>query len=138
MITAIVISVALALIGSSLLLFVFNRRVPGPGRGMLYLFLIILLFSWAGGAWIHPADSSLTWAGYAVVAFLVILLLGALLPRLPKGTSPRGSITTRVTSQDLEQREEEAEALDVTFGLFFWLLLLALLATGIAGSYYNI
>lgn len=137
MIAAIVISIALALIGSALLLFVFNRRVPGPGRGMLYLFLIILLFSWAGGAWIHPSDNSLTWAGYAVVAFLVILLLGALLPRLPKGSSG-GSITARITSQDLEQQEEEAEALDVSFGLFFWLLLLALLATGVAGTYYSI
>jgi len=72
---------------------------------------------------------------YAAIAFFVILLIGALLPRLPRRTP--GSITTRVTSQDLEE-QEEAVALGITFGLFFWLLLIALLATGIAGTYYNI
>lgn len=128
--TSILISIVLALIFSSLLVFGFNRRVAGPMSGMLILFLIIFLFTWGVGAWlvpVGPVNWGVSWLGYLFIAVLLMLLLGVMLPP----TKPRSRIIRKSEIDETVKEREASQAISITFGTFFWLMLLALFALAI-------
>lgn len=134
---AIIISIVFALIFAGILMYVFNRRGPGPGSGLLFLFLILFVFSWVGGTYIVPGGPvawGQSWLGYAGVAFFIMLLLAAVLPPSPRRPKSNPQLTV---ANDLETESEVQTAFSVTFGIFFWVLIITLLMLALAGAFYS-
>jgi hypothetical protein len=122
---SVIISILLALLFATLLVFVFKRKGPGPIGGFLFLVLIIFMFTWASGSWMQPVGPiiwGIHWLGYLAVALMIMLLLGTLLP-------PFRRENQRITEQDLDiiAGDRKANAnLGIAFGIFFWLMMISL------------
>lgn len=95
------------------------RRI-GPWRGVGWFFLIVLLASWAGGAWMRPVGPAwwgVSWLSFLLIGLAVALLLAAAQP--PEEPSPRDPVP--------EQRDTESMAVAaLAVGWFLWLLLIGL------------
>jgi len=127
---SLLISIVLALIFSSLLVFGFNRRIAGPVHGLLFFFLIIFLFTWGIGSWLTPVGPvhyGVYWLGYLFIAVLIMLLLGLMLPPV----KPRSRIIKKSELDEKVTERKVTEAFTITFGAFFWLLLIILFALAI-------
>lgn len=124
----VLISFLFALFFAAMLPSVFKREGPGPWRGMLFFFLIIFFFSWAIGSWTEPFGPMIygtTWLDYLIIAFIIMLVIGTLTP--PARSRKFG--TKDVHKHDVD--EEAAALIGVSFGFFFWTLLLVLIGVGI-------
>lgn len=123
---SIVLSVVFALLFSAILVYGFSRRTAGPFDGMLFLFLVIFMFTWGLGSWMTPVGpvfGGVSWLSYLIIAIVVMLLIGAMLPP----SRPRGSrAADRVAEGD-----EAARAVGITFGFFFWFMLITLFVIAI-------
>ncbi|MBD3337300.1 MAG: hypothetical protein GF355_17445 [Candidatus Eisenbacteria bacterium] len=124
-----IFALIIAVLFSALLVGLFGWRHPartGAGAALVFLFLILLLATWAGGAWMGPFGPPL-WGGYwlppLLVGVVILLIIAALVPVRP----PR----TRVAA---DEPSGEVEGPALFFGLFFWLLLLAL-AVAVVAAY---
>ena len=109
--TTIAFSVIFALIFSILLAYVFKRRGPGPAGGVLFIFLIIFMFTWAIGTWVEPIGPvtwGVPWLSYLIIAFFITLVIGALIP----SASPRPPVITKPELD--EEVSEEAYPADLT------------------------
>jgi hypothetical protein len=112
MVVAIVIGLVLIALASAL----FDYR--GPWSTFWSLLLIIVLATWAGGVWLTPFGPTwfgVTWLPFLFTGLLIIVLLAA-----ATGT-PRYGRSRYVVA---EEAAAEATALSV----FFWIVLVALLA----------
>lgn len=133
---SIVLSVVFALLFSAILVYGFSRRAAGPFDGMLFLFLIIFMFTWGLGSWmtpIGPVFGGVSWISYLIIALVVMLLIGAMLPPSSPG---RSAAAKRVAEED-----EAAMAVRATFGFFFWFMLITLFVIAIlrlANPDYNV
>ena len=122
---SILLSALFALVFSALLIYGFGRRVPGPLNGMLFLFLIIFMFTWSVGSWVVPVGPvhwGVSWLGYLLIAVLIMLLLGALLP--PR--RPRTRVIPKSEVDEAVRNRQVSTAVEVTFGIFFWVMIIAL------------
>jgi len=84
------------------------------------------LATWAGGIWIGPFGPSFKgvyWLPFLLVAVLVGFLLTALAPR----RAPRGRIETLEMLEEIEQERKLEKLTYISFGLFFWIALFALI-----------
>jgi hypothetical protein len=111
---------------TAVLAIVFQRRGPGPVNGLFYFFLLILFISWATGTWIYPSGpmfGTVPWVGFLISAFFVMLFIAVLIPPgIARGKD--------------EDQVEEATA--ITFGLLFWVFIIALGVIAISRSlFYN-
>lgn len=104
-------------------------REAGAG-GLLFFFLVVLLAAWAGGLWIAPFGPMMWgvyWLPYLVIGLLVALLLVAasepLRRRDQASPPPEGDV----------EAGAGAAATAAVFGLFFWILLIALIGAIILG-----
>ena len=74
---------------------------------------------------IGPVNWGVPWLSYLLIAFFVTLLIGALIP----SSRPRPPIITKTElDEEISEQGTSATAVGITFGLFFWLLIIALLA----------
>jgi len=104
-----------------ILTFVFKRRGPGPFHGILYFFCIILLFTFSFATLIKPIGPKfmdVPWFSILGFAFVIMLLIGELLPHKDKA-----SLVKKRPEEDIDE-----EVLDEEFGAFFWIILLVLVA----------
>jgi NADH:ubiquinone oxidoreductase subunit 6 (subunit J) len=115
----------------SLLLIPFRRSRSAQAKtstavGVLFLFFILFLGTWAGGLWITPFGSP--WLGVYWMPFLVAGIFVALLVAATDQSSRRsyGGAETRTD-------HVEHAALATSFGLLFWILIMALAIAVIAG-----
>lgn len=126
--TTMFFALILALLFASFLSYVFGRKGPGPGGGYLFFATIIFLFTWAFGAWIAPLGPvhfGISWLGYLLVAILIMLLLGAL---VPPPRSPDKLEHRPLGDEELFHRKTSAHPLGLGLGLFFWTMVIALVA----------
>ena len=97
------------------------------GADLLIFFLLLFLFTWAGGLWITPfgpAFWGVPFFSFLLVGLLFALLLAAVIPAA--GEIPaRGSAAEKV-------REGEKSAA-IAINLFLWLLIAGLIIAIIAG-----
>ncbi len=110
-----------AFIFSAVLAVGFKRSGPGPIGGFIYFFLLILFFSWAVGSWLTPFGPvmwDVPWLNFFVVAFIIMLFMAVLLP----------PVKPKVLPDSPEERISDGAS--VTFGLLFWILIIALLFIG--------
>ncbi|MDA8165367.1 MAG: hypothetical protein M0017_10110 [Desulfobacteraceae bacterium] len=136
-------SLVIALVLSLLFAWLIRRR--GPRAGFFWFFILIFLATWAVGIWARPFGPSLWgvyWLTFVIVGVIVALLatLYALrqTPDEPFRSVERREQLSRNETMDMLNhlgRSKKAKELTyVTLGIFFWALLLFLLAI-IAGRY---
>ena len=112
-------------------------RMVGGGDGaamavgslFLFFFLILFLASWAGGLWLVPFGPlawEVSWLPMVAVGLFVALLLAAAAASSDRYPGSIGSV----------DRDTTAAAAAIVFGVFFWILVVALLAA--IGSGYMI
>jgi hypothetical protein len=114
-----------------LLTLIFDVGLGGRGWGvsLMISFTILFLATWAGGLWIGPFGPTfwgVAWLSFLLAGLFVILTIGALTPRPRKSPSP----------PDLRRGKEPGgptERVDpVSFGAFFWALMVGLTVAIIA------
>lgn len=118
------VALSIALLVSVLLGFALRRRIPR--KGFFWLFLILLLATWAGGMWIGPFGPSfrgIFWLPFLLVAVLVGFFLAAIAPRRP----PNSRIETLEMLEEIEQKRKLEKLTYISFGVFFWVALFALI-----------
>jgi hypothetical protein len=117
------LSVALVL---SLVFALLTRRSIARG-GFFWFLSLVFLTSWAGGIWIGPLGPSL--AGVHWLPFFLFGLVAAgmfvfFVPRRP----PKGRHETLEILEEMKEKRDLEKAAYVSFGIFFWILMLTLIA----------
>lgn len=115
--------VALALGG----LFVWGTRKEGRD-GLLWLFLLILLGTWAGGIWLRPFGPVLLgvhWLTFIAAGAIVVLLLTVTGPREAR-RRPQGRHDTLDMLEQIEEEKARRRVTYVTVGVVFWFLVAVL------------
>jgi len=118
-------SVTVALLGCALFALATRSRVRRTGFG--WLFLIVLLATWAGGVWLRPfgpAWGDIRWLQFLIVGLLVVLLIALFAPF----RAPRGRHETLDQLQAIARQKELQEVTYVTLGIVFWVVLVILIA----------
>src|SRR2546423_1401947 len=111
-----------AFIVALLILLIFSLFSKRPMSGLWIFFLIIFLATWAGQLWITPFGPivwGVSWIPLFIVALFFSFLIFALLPPVV------------VVTKAEENKAEEGAAM--VFGTFFWIMLILLIASIIAG-----
>jgi hypothetical protein len=107
-------------------LYMVLRRGIGRSTGLIWLFLIIFLATWAGGTWLKPFGPTLWgihWPAFVLVGLVIVLLLIVAVP--PK--APRGRQETLDMLEHIEEKKKIEEVVYITLSIFFWILLSLLL-----------
>ncbi len=102
------------------------RRGAGPKTGLIWLFLVILLATWAGGMWLRPFGPTLWgihWPAFVLVGVVIVLFLIVAIPP----NAPRGRQETLDMLERIEEKKEIQEVVYITLSIFFWILLSLLL-----------
>ena len=115
LLVALVLGLALVWIVS----LVFNTR--GPWNSLLWFFIVVALFAWAGGAWLVPFGPS--WRG---IGWLPIFFMGIVAALLLTAASPR-SPRKRTEEKELPKTDYEIR---VSIDALFWVLIVLLLIFG--------
>lgn len=120
-----IILLSIAIVIGSIFYYGFRHRGPW---NLLWIFIILFLVAWAGRLWI--VSTAVHW-GYAWVPVIFWVLLIALLIAAASPGEDR-----RTAKRNPEHSEEVAETEGKTvFGVFFLLLLLALITIIIVGLF---
>jgi hypothetical protein len=109
------------------LVFALLTRRSLTRAGFLWFFLLVFLSSWAGGIWIGPFGPRL--AGVHWLPFLLFGVIAAgmfvfFVPRRP----PKGRHETLEILQEMKDKRDLEKAAYISFGIFFWVLMLTLIA----------
>ena len=118
------VALIVALLVSVLFGYALRRRIPR--KGFFWFFLILLLATWAGGMWIGPFGPSfrgIFWLPFVLVAVVVGAFLAAVAPR----RAPTGRIETLEMLEEIEQKRKLEKLTYISFGVFFWVALFALI-----------
>jgi hypothetical protein len=132
MLLSFIAALVFAFIFSAVLGVAFKRRGPGPANGLFYFFLLILFFSWAFGSWLQPYGFvywNVSWTNFFIAALFITLFIAVLVPA-PKPIAPESKILP-------DSKEEQVQdAVAITFGFLFWLLIIALALAAIMKTMY--
>jgi len=126
-----VASIIFALLSSSLAIYLLKRQ--GYQVAFFWLFVFMLLATWAGGIWIRPVGPDV--GGLFIVPFIMAGILAVIL--LLAFTRPPGPHGRRETLDMLERIQRQREFKRVTtisLNIFFYVLL-ALLVVAIIWRY---
>ena len=119
-ITELVVSIVIA----SLLTGLYTLVTRGAGRrtGLMWLFLVIFLATWAGGIWLRsfgPTLWGVHWLVFLVAGAIVTLILIMIAP----GKAPKGRHETLDMLDRIEREKELEQVTYVTLSIFLWVLL---------------
>ncbi len=107
-------------------LYILLTRGDGRRTGLIWLFLILFLATWAGGIWIRPFGPTLWgvhWLTFVLAGLFIFLFFIITAPR----KAPRGRRDTLDMLERIEREKEMEKAAYITLGIFFWILLFVLL-----------
>lgn len=115
-----IIDLFVALVVGMIIVSIVSRAfgTKGPWGSLLWFFLVVSLFAWAGGVWLVPFGPifwGIGWLPIVFIGFLVSLLLTAASPRTPRW---------RRTSQKEATSEAESRAV---VDAIFWIVVICLL-----------
>ena len=102
--------------------FVGGLRTKGPWTSLVLFFFVIFLASWAGGVWLHPFGP-LLWGHQ----WLPFLLVGIIFAVLLAAAAPRETSESTVELVDPQERRAERKVTLTSLGVFFWVLIGALI-----------
>lgn len=112
-----------------------GRYLPWPG--LVWLFMILLMATWALGVWFRPVGPPVRgfyWGSFVAAVVVVSLLLAAAvsrshIPRKKTREELKGVEIRPLTPAEQRVREERAEAAATAcFGVLFWVLIAVALA----------
>jgi hypothetical protein len=110
-------------------LFALATRKRGIRKGLFWLFLILFLATWSGGVWVKPFGPVLWgvhWLSFLIVGAVIALVLAVGQSRSrPK---PQGRQETIEMLERMKEERELEQVTWITLTVFFWLLVLTLLA----------
>ena len=125
-VTDFLVSLVVALILGALV--VWGARRSGPFNGVLWLFLLILLATWAGGIWLRPFGPVIL--GVHGLTFVIAGVVVVLLLSISRGyrfhRGPRGRHETLDMLERMEEDKARKRATYLSLGVMFWVLLAAL------------
>jgi len=111
-----IFAIVIALLLSAI--FGLGFRRTGAWPGIFIFFLIILLFSWAGGVWLAPFGPAIAgayWLPFLFVGILIALFLAAAVP------------PDRTRRRTIEAPEQQVAESETVLGVFFWFLIVLLI-----------
>lgn len=125
--------IILAFIFSAILVGIFRWRHPASssdavGGAFIFLFMILLFSIWAAGVWLPPWGPVIMGTPWVVPVLIALFFSLFILSLAAPARRPR----TRL--EKVEQAREE-EAAGTIFGVFFWILIAALLISALV-SYF--
>jgi len=94
----------------------------GPWGSLLWFFLVVSLFAWAGGVWLVPFGPM--WGG---IGWLPIIFMGILAALLLTAASPRTPRKRMVTQEKAAADAETKAVVDA----IFWILIICLVIFGL-------
>jgi hypothetical protein len=119
-----IIDLVIAMIVGLVIVTVVSRAfgTKGPWGSLLWFFLVVSLFAWAGGVWLVPFGPmfwGIGWLPIIFMGFLVSLLLIAASPRTPRWR--------RASKEEVTSEAGTRAVVDV----IFWVVIICLLIFGI-------
>jgi hypothetical protein len=125
MISSLIASILFSLFFAILLAYAFRRRGPGPFGGILFMFIIIFMFTWAIGSWLAPSAQvfiRVPWLVYLLIAMIIMLLMGTLIPPSREGSQ----IISKADVDKMVRQEKKISDAQITIGVFFWIMIFIL------------
>ena len=122
------LDITMALVVAFILSAVFAATTKRGNKktGLIWLFLIIFLATWAGGIWIRPFGPRMLgihWLGFLLIGMIVALFLSL---KMQTNNFPIGRQETLDMLENIRQEKEIQKITYITLSLFFWVLLIAL------------
>jgi hypothetical protein len=109
-------------------LFTFGLRVRGPWGSFWTFFIVLFLIVWAADVWITPIGPF--WAG---IYWFPPLAVGLLIALLLAASTPTAS------NQEFREQPEtpkvKEESASIALGMFFWIVLVLLIAAVVTGIF---
>jgi hypothetical protein len=108
-------------------LFVLTTEKGIRKKNPIWLFLFIFLITWAGGIWMIPIGPILygvRWLPFVLVGLIAVLLFVA----LSHNRLPKDRLETLEMLDRIEQGKEIEQVTYITLSLFFWVLVMGLIA----------
>jgi hypothetical protein len=99
----------------------------GQRTGFSLVLLILFLATWAGGVWAKPFGPSLwgvSWLPFILAGLMIVLILVVSAPKQP----PKDRYETIEMLDRIEREKKLDHFTYLSLSLFFWILLLVLLA----------
>jgi hypothetical protein len=110
------------------LVFSLIMRRRGYRKGLIWLFLLLFLGTWAGGLWLSPFGPSFRgvyWIPFIVIGVLLALVFASTLPlRVPKSRHE-----TIDMLEDVEAKKDLQTYTYISLNVAFWIIILLLLAS---------
>jgi hypothetical protein len=97
--------------------------LKGPWSRLFWLFIVLFLATWVGGAWLTPMGPLMGgayWLPFLVAGIVFTVFLAAFTLPAPRETT--------VELVDEKEKEAERKAAMTALGIFFWILILLLVA----------
>jgi type VI protein secretion system component VasK len=119
-----IIDLVVALIVGLVIVSIVSRAfgTKGPWGSLLWFFLVVSLFAWAGGVWLVPFGPmfwGIGWLPIIIMGFFVALLLTAASPRTPRWR--------RASKEEVTSEAGTRAVVDI----IFWVVIICLLIFGI-------
>ncbi len=120
-------AVVVALIFSFILVGILGWQRPGregAAPALLFVFLFLLAIVWAGGIWLQPVGPyfwGVGWIPFLLIGLFAALVILALVP-------PHRPRNRREALQQAETRAEAQTGAEAALSVFFWLLVMLLIA----------
>jgi hypothetical protein len=119
-----IIDLFVALVVGMIIVLIVSRAfgTKGPWGSLLWFFLVVSLFAWAGGVWLVPFGPmfwGIGWLPIIIMGFLVSLILTAASPRTPRWR--------RASKEEVTSEAGTRAVVDV----IFWVVIICLLIFGL-------
>ena len=117
---------ALVMAGFWSLIFRLIMKRRGYQKGLIWLFLLLFLGTWAGGVWLSPFGPSfygVYWIPFIVIGVLLALIFASTLPlRVPKSRHE-----TIEMLENIEVKKELQTYTYISLNVAFWIIIMLLL-----------
>ena len=119
-----IIDLFVALVVGMIIVLIVSRAfgTKGPWGSLLWFFLVVSLFAWAGGVWLVPFGPmfwGIGWLPIIIMGFLVSLILTAASPRTPRWR--------KASKEEVTSEAGTRAVVDV----IFWVVIICLLIFGL-------
>ena len=119
-----IIELFVALVVGMIIVLIVSRAfgTKGPWGSLLWFFLVVSLFAWAGGVWLVPFGP-MFWG----IGLLPIILIGFLVSLLLTAASPRTPRWRRASKEEVTSEAGTRAVVDI----IFWVVIICLLIFGL-------
>ena len=119
-----IIDLFVALVVGLIIVMIVSRAfgTKGPWGSLVWFFLVVSLFAWAGGVWLVPFGPmfwGIGWLPIIIMGFLVSLILTAASPRTPRWR--------RASKEEVTSEAGTRAVVDI----IFWVVIICLLIFGL-------